>query len=96
MEEVIRLLHSLYPWDYIKRLSPRRIIDFTLHAKERENKKEAWDMWIAKYSIMKKENFISFKDFYRKLTTPVKTIKAGGLPPKKLYENMKNKVKKAS
>ena len=44
---------------------------------------------------MDKDSFITFDDFYKKLTAPVKKVE-GGLPPIDLYKRMKNRASKAS
>ena len=93
-EETISLLHSLYPFDYIRRQRPKRLVGFIMHAHKKQDKDQAWQMWLSKYPQMTKESFMSFNDFYKKMTAPVKTVKKGGLPPVKLYENMKAKAQK--
>jgi len=42
-------------------------VDLIFFAIEKEQEQTAWDIWLAKYPHMTKENFVDFNDFKAKL-----------------------------
>lgn len=52
------------------RQRPNRLSDLLYKAYEKENRSDAWDMWLMRYQNMSKEDFIPFDEFYQNLTTP--------------------------
>lgn len=63
-------MHSHYSFDFVLKQRVKRLSTLLYKAKEKEDKSTAWDMWLVRYQNMTKEDFISFDDFYRKLTVP--------------------------
>lgn len=55
--------------------------------KERERTK-AWQIWLTKLPYMKKDNFITFEDYYKKITTKPSNT------PKEDIINMVNEIRK--
>lgn len=67
------LLHSEYDFKHLL-TRPTNTLDRLLKtAHKNREKKKAWDMWLTKYPTMTKDNFISFDEFYKAVTAPIKT-----------------------
>lgn len=65
------LLHSYYDFNFVTR-QPITIINRMLKkAKEKKDKKEMRDIWLAKYPHMTKDNFVDFDTFWKRRYQPV-------------------------
>lgn len=65
------LLHGYYDFNFVLK-QPIFVINKLLKkAIEKKNKKEMWDIWLAKYPHMTKENFIDFDTFWKRRYQPV-------------------------
>jgi hypothetical protein len=64
------LLFYYHDINYILNLNLEEGIFFINKAWEKNEERKAWDMWIARYVWMDKDNFIPFSEFYSIQTTP--------------------------
>jgi len=48
----------------------KRAIKLIIKAKKEEEKARLFQMWLAKFTLMDKESFISFDDFYESAMVP--------------------------
>lgn len=65
------------------------------NAKEKENLKNAWDMWMVQYEHMSEENFKTFEEFYKELTKP-QVVVGQKETVQDTFNRFKNKVKKVT
>lgn len=66
-------MHGEYDFNFVMKLPYKRIVDLLIKSRERKNKSDAWDMWLSRYPNMTQENFESFTDYYKRVTTPQPT-----------------------
>lgn len=52
------------------RLPVKRAVKLINKAKEEETKARLFQMWLMRFTLMDKENFISFEEFYENATVP--------------------------
>jgi len=61
------------------------------HSVEKEQEKYIWEMWLARYQWMDKDNFISFNDFKKNLLKP--TVQHSNKSLEEIEEEMMKVVK---
>lgn len=62
------LLHSKYSLDFVMKNKISIVNRLLIKAIEEENKEKVWDIWVTLYKEMDKKNFVTFEDFYTKMT----------------------------
>lgn len=60
------LLHSYYDFKFVMNQPIKIISRLLLKAVEKRDKKEMWEIWLAKYPDMTKDNFIDFNTFWNR------------------------------
>ncbi|WP_096190324.1 hypothetical protein [Evansella halocellulosilytica] len=73
-EETLILLHSHFDFRFIVKQPIKRLSKCILKAKEKENDRKAWELWLAKYPHMTKDNFQSFHDFKEQIKKPYRRV----------------------
>lgn len=58
---------------------------------EEEDKRDLWEMWLSQYPWMNKENFVSFNDFYIRVTNPMSETPTEDIID--MVENIRKKVR---
>ena len=64
------LLHRYGNIEYVYKLPIRRAVKLIIKAKTEERKAVLFQMWLMRFTLMDKESFVSFEDFYENATVP--------------------------
>lgn len=65
------LLHSYYDFNFVLKQPISIISRLLVKAVEKRDKKELWEIWLAKYPHMTKDNFIDFETFWKRRNQPI-------------------------
>lgn len=63
-------MHSYYDFNFVSRQPVKIITRLLYKAHEKQEKQQAWEIWLTKYPNMTENDYVSFNEFWKKLKSP--------------------------